>query len=279
MSEHILPRFAGIVIPTTDNAFFSRLAVEADRFLSRQGLTALILSSDNSAEKEKEHLQTLLHLGAAGILCVSGLSALPEDLLPASYPLVFLDRHPRSAHPVPLVANDDRAAMFEATSYLISLGCRHILLMPGYLAETRTSPRVIGYEEALLKNGLHPDPGYVLNRPGRQPSEVEAEALIREIMHREQSVDAIITSSDRAAFGVITALHRVGLYVPEDVRLICFDNSPYSSMASPAITALDRQPDLLAEKAARYLLDLMDGKAVPTETLIPVHLCKRDSTR
>ena len=50
-------------------------------------------------------------------------------------------------------------------------------------------------------------------------------------------------------------------------------------MASPAITALDRQPDLLAEKAARYLLDLMDGKAVPTETLIPVHLCKRDSTR
>ena len=54
MSEHILPRFAGIVIPTTDNAFFSRLAVEADRFLSRQGLTALILSSDNSAEKEKE---------------------------------------------------------------------------------------------------------------------------------------------------------------------------------------------------------------------------------
>ncbi|MBR2601975.1 MAG: substrate-binding domain-containing protein, partial [Clostridia bacterium] len=98
-------------------------------------------------------------------------------------------------------------------------------------------------------------------------------------MHREQSVDAIITSSDRAAFGVITALHRVGLYVPEDVRLICFDNSPYSSMASPAITALDRQPDLLAEKAARYLLDLMNGKAVPTETLIPVHLCKRDSTR
>lgn len=93
------------------------------------------------------------------------------------------------------------------------------------------------------------------------------------------AVDAIITSSDRAAFGVITALHRVGLYVPEDVKLISFDNSPYSAMASPAITALDRKARLLAETAVRCLLDRIAGKPVPPETIIPVSLCKRDSTR
>ena len=72
--------------------------------------------------------------------------------------------------------------------------------------------------------------------------------------------DAVITSSDRAAFGVMTALHRVGLYVPEDIKLISFDNSPYSTMASPAVTALDRKPQQLAEEACRCLLDQMAGR-------------------
>ena len=95
----------------------------------------------------------------------------------------------------------------------------------------------------------------------------------------ELPVDAIITSSDRAAFGVMTALHEVGLYVPEDVKLISFDNSPYSTMASPAVTALDRRPQELAETACAHLLALMRGETAPARTVIPVSLIRRDSTR
>ena len=269
----------GLVIPTVDNIFFSNLANYAERFLFEQGYTAIILSSANSAEKEKDYLRTLVQLEAKGILCVSGLSALPEDILPSGIPLVWVDRHPSSSREIPLVANDDRAAMCEATEYLISQGCRNILLMPGYLAENRTSPRVLGYEEALRMHGIEPNSAYILNRTGLRTSETETEELVRAVMGQGLPVDGIITSSDRAAFGVITALHRVGLYVPEDVKLISFDNSPYSSMASPAITALDRRPQELAETACRCLLNLIAGKPVATETIIPVSLCKRDSTR
>ena len=270
---------AGIVIPTVDNSFFSHLADSAAQCLDSLGFTPLILSSLNDAETEKRHLHSLAEMGAKGILCVSGLGSLPEDLLPEGFPLVWLDRHPESAREIPLVANDDRAAMAEATEYLIAQGCRSILLMPGFLAENRVSPRVLGYEEALKKHGIEPDPAYILHRAGKKPSETETAGLVRELMGRGASVDAIITSSDRAAFGVITALHRVGLYVPEDVKLISFDNSPYSSMASPAITALDRRPKELAETACRCLLSLIEGRPVPKETILPVSLCKRDSTR
>ena len=269
----------GIVVPTVDNSFFSRLADCAAGCLYEAGYDALILSSANSAECEKEHLRTLAAAGVEGILCVSGLSALPDDLLPDDLPLVWMDRRPASKREIPFVANDDQAAMAEATEYLIGRGCEKIVLMPGYLAETRTSPRVTGYEEALRAHGLTPDPAYILNRPGKRSSEEETEELVRGLMGRGMAVDAIITSSDRAAFGVVTALHRVGFYVPEDVKLISFDNTPYSAMASPAITALDRNPRLLAETACRRLLDVIAGQPVPHETIIPVSLCRRDSTR
>ena len=269
----------GIVIPTVDNSFFSSLSAAANRFLFESGYTPLVLSSGNSAETEKEHLRSLAAMKVKGILCVSGLGTWPDDLLPESLPLVWVDRRPESAHAVPFVANDDKAAMAEATEYLIEKGCRNILLMPGYLAENRVSPRVVGYEEALKKHGITPDPANILYRSGRKPSEVESEELIRCAMAREVRADAVITSSDRAAFGVITALHQVGLYVPEDIRLISFDNSPYSRMASPAVSALDRRPDLLAEKACECLLDRIAGRPVPPETIIPVSLIRRDSTR
>lgn len=269
----------GIVIPTADNSFFSLLAEAAARKLHELGFTALILSSANSAELEKDHLRTLAALGAKGILCVSGLSVLPDDLVPEDLPLVWVDRHPVSKRMIPLVGNDDREAMRMATEYLIEKGCRNILLMPGYLAEKRTSPRVIGYEEALDAHGIQPRPEYILNRAGKKASEAETEELVRAVIGQGMPVDAIITSSDRAAFGVITALHRVGLYVPEDVKLISFDNSPYSAMASPAITALDRNPGLLAETACRCLLDLIESRPVANNTIIPVRICRRDSTR
>ena len=270
---------AGIVIPTTDNAFFSSLADHAERCLHENGYASLICSSANNAEREKEYLRALASLGVRGILCVSGLSVLPEGLLPEDLPLVWMDRHPASARKVPCVANDDRAAMMEATEYLISLGCRNILLMPGYLAETRTNPRVIGYGEALKKHGIPVNPACILNRSGEKPSETETEELVRGVVQKGLPVDGIIASSDRAAFGAVAALHRVGLYVPEDVKLICFDNSPFSTMASPSVTALDRNPRELAETACGCLLKQIRGESVPEQITVPVRLCRRDSTR
>ena len=269
----------GMIIPTADNTFFSNLADFAADFFYEQGYTAVILSSGNNAEREKSHLKFLMDFGAEGILCVSGLSTLPEEIIPEGFPLVCLDRHPKTAWPVPLVANDDRAAMYQATDYLLSKGCRHILLMPGYLAETMTSPRVTGYEEALRKHGIEADPEYILHRRGKKSSETETEEMLRQIIEKGLPLDAVITSSDRAAFGAVTALHQVGLYVPEDVKLISFDNSPYSAMASPAFTAIDRNPRELAETAGRCLLNMIKGIPTDKEIIVQVNMCVRDSTR
>jgi LacI family transcriptional regulator len=49
---------------------------------------------------------------------------------------------------------------------------------------------------------------------------------------------------------------------------------------TPSITTLDRNTDVLAEKACEALLQVIDGnKAVSMETVVPVSLIERDSTR
>ena len=269
-----------MIVPTADNPFFAGLICEAQKILSVCGYSLLVCSSDNNAEQELGNFRSLIAAEVEGILCVSGLSILPEELLPAEYPLVWIDRHPASTRAIPLVSNDDAAAMELATGYLLDRGCRNILLMPGFLAQHQHSPRIAGYECALKERGIPVREEYILQRKGIRPTETETEEMVASILQKGYQVDGIIASSDRSAFGAITALRSVGLYVPEDVKLICFDNSPYSAMATPSLTALDRNVRDLAGSACQILLQQIrrENDILPAAT-VPVSLIERDSTR
>ena len=269
----------GMIVPTVDNSFFANLAHCVERELAAAGYRTLICDSSNNAEKEKEDISMLIELGTAGVIDVSGLSEVPAELIPADYPVVFVDRLPSGAQNMTWVANDDAQAMQEATAYLLEKGCRNIVLMPGYIAEHQDNPRVLGYQAALKEAGLEFDPSHVVNRKGTGSSEQETEELVMAMMKNGKKVDAIITSSDRAAFGAAKALGKCGYYVPEDVRLISFDNSTYSTMASPSITSIDRNPAELAKKAAEQLIRRISGEACENKVIVPVTLIKRDSTR
>lgn len=269
----------GMIVPTMDNSFFASLAHAVSAEMKKRNCTVLVCDSRNDAETEKTFYSTLQEAGVGGIISVSGLSQVSEEMIPSSLSAVWVDRVPKSEREIPWVANDDEAAMKEAANYLIRKGCRHILLMPGYIAEHQDNPRVKGYRTALAEAGIEFDPLYVLNRTGKGSSEQETGELIMKVMKEGRKVDGIITSSDRAAFGAMKALGKVGFYSPEDVRLISFDNSPYSLMASPSITSLDRNPAALAERACTILEDLMAGREVQKENVISVSLVERDSTR
>ncbi|MBQ9273565.1 MAG: substrate-binding domain-containing protein [Succinivibrio sp.] len=273
-------KLVGLVIPSADNSFFSSLITYVERELHERGCRCIVACSANDATQERECLQTLCSLPVQGIICVSGLSELPDHLVPAELPLVFVDRVPRSSRPIPWVANDDAQAMEQAVGFLIERGCKEILLLPGFTAETQNLPRVQGYRKALEAHKLHYREEYVLRRPGLKSSELEAGELILQAIKSGVKPEAVIASSDRSALGAVRALHSVGYFVPEDVRLICFDHSPYSLMSSPPLTALDRKTDKLAARACAILNELMQsGQTSRPENIINVELIQRDSTR
>ena len=120
-------KFIGMIVPDISNTFFSSLAYSAQDYLQKQGYNLLICSSTNQVDTEKAHFASLTELSVAGILCVSGLSTMTENLLNENIPLVFLDRRPANAEKVFWVANDDVEATHLATQFLIDKGCKNIL--------------------------------------------------------------------------------------------------------------------------------------------------------
>ncbi len=268
----------GMIVPTVDNIFFAKIAYEAEKFLKERGYLTFIASCQNKAGNEKDYVKKMQEV-CDGILCISGLEQIEEGLIKTDYPFVLIDRTPKSGQEFAVCANDDYEACRNAVEFLIEKGCEKIVLCPGYLAQGQTAPRLEGYCRALEDNGLPFREQYVIRRSGTHNSEQETEQRIEELLHDGEQIDGIIASSDRAAFGAITALEKVGCYVPEDVKLITFDNSPYTAMSSPSITAMDRNPKRLAEAACSQLLAQIGHEPYDRKVIVDVSLIKRDSTR
>ena len=88
--------------------------------------------------------------------------------------------------------------------------------------------------------------------------------------------DAVITTDDYIAFGVIDALSRAGL---DGVAVVGFNNTLRGRYQSPTLTSVDINPAELGAGAAALLIDKVTNREAASDHLIiSTVLIERDST-
>ena len=270
----------GMIVPDISNDFFATLALHAESTMAKHNYSVFICNSANDVQKEKEYFRSLTSKGVDGILCISGLNKLTDDINPAGIPIVCIDRYPENDKQIPRISSEDTNGSFLACEHLIKKGCKHILFVSSYTADYDRKERFEGYQQALKHNGRALDKNYILYIEGKQPSYIEAEVLVSEFLQNSFPVDGIFASSDRAALGALYACKRAGIDVPGQIKLIGFDNSLYSRLPSPSISTIARHPQQMAQKGCEVLLQLMEGKTITeTEIKVSVDLLERESSK
>ena len=273
-------RNIGMIVPDISNDFFSAIALHTERFLAGKGYSVFVCNSGNDPERELNYLRTLTSKLVDGIICISGLDILDDDVLPARIPVVCIDRYPKNERVIPRVSSDDVAASRMATEHLIAGGCRSILFISSYTARYSRQDRFNGYSQALEAHGLPVDERNLSYVTGEQPSMVEAEAFVSECLReRGLDFDGIFAASDHTAVGALRALQKAGVDVPGKVKLVGFDDSIYARLTTPQITSVQRHTDQLARKGCEVLLQMLAGETPPLATIIPTELVVRESSR
>ena len=180
---------------------------------------------------------------------------------------------------IPWVGNNDATAARSATEHLLDRGCRNILFITSYLSEYGRHNREAGYREALTARGIFVDRNYMLRRTGADPTPIETEMLVYDFLQKKLPVDGILASSEPAALGALYALKRAGLSVPQDVKIVSYDNTLYSLLTTPPLTSVERNTARMAQKACQVLMQMIDGQTPPQmEICIPTDLVIREST-
>ncbi|HSG50524.1 MAG TPA: substrate-binding domain-containing protein, partial [Rheinheimera sp.] len=91
-----------------------------------------------------------------------------------------------------------------------------------------------------------------------------------------KEIDAIFCASDLIAIGVMQAVKRAGLRIPEDIAVMGFDDIPVASFASPPLSTIQQDTRKAGELLVYNLLQLINNQPI-TENQIEPKLVIRQS--
>jgi DNA-binding LacI/PurR family transcriptional regulator len=169
--------------------------------------------------------------------------------------------------------SDDIEGAFEATSYLISKGHRHI----GYIGNLQLpwfKRCHVGYEKAMRAANL-PCRFVDIRSDGSQLGYLGTKSLLRN--HEELS--AILAGSDQVAAGIYDALRETNTAIPDQISVVGF-NDTQGSLLYPPLTTVREFPEELGRHLAEFVLKrLQDPDQTPRELTIPTQLVIRQSVR
>lgn len=266
----------GIVASDLSDAELARFVVGAEREARRRGHGVLIGSIDQEGTDAARYLRMLLERRVDGIL-----TAAPQmesharigELLRGPVPAVSI--HRVFGGGIPLVGSDHIETALLATKHLLGLGHRSIATVTGSEGRQVTSMRLRGYRRALQDTDVAFDP--LLVESGNWEADGAYSAALR-LLDRAPEITAVYAQNDIMALGVISALHELGLGVPEDCAVVGCDDIPMAAHAIPPLTTVHIPFYETGETAVRLLLDIIAGRSDrPKRVLLPVHLVCRGS--
>lgn len=103
-------------------------------------------------------------------------------------------------------------------------------------------------------------------------------AFYRAHLERFRQVSAVFAVSDFYAVDLMGFLAGQGFFVPGDISIAGFDDTPVCELVHPALTTVRQDSALRAGTAMEELRKLREGRSVCTEIRMPVSLVVRGST-
>lgn len=269
----------GLIVPNIQNEFYSNLSSSIEDFFYNKGYSVFICNSSNSIDKELDYFKRLESQSVDGIIDVTCQKAFSENTSRKNIPIVFLDRVPASNIDFPTVISNDYDGVCQSTQSLVDSGCKDIIFIDAQVGTIQNN-RLTAYKDTLQKNKMIIDENKILRGNILDPSRVQGEIAVTEYLNSGRKVDGIICPSDSLAVGALYAVKRAGLKVPEDIKIIGFDNSIQSQITNPPISTISRSPELMAKKASQLLLDIIEENTLKEKhIIINTNLIIRSSSR
>jgi DNA-binding LacI/PurR family transcriptional regulator len=199
---------------------------------------------------------------------------LAESLRDAGIPVVLLDRdlsdYPRRSD-FDLVGLDNMAGGYMVAEHLIKLGCRKISFVARPLSAPTVEARIAGVREALVRHRIEPEPNWVQTG---NPADIK---FVRTLIAGRQS-DAFICANDNTAAVLLRSIESCGARVPQDFRIVGFDDVKYATLVSVPLTTVHQPCRDIATIAFRTMLERVAEPTLPARhiSLMP-HLVVRES--
>jgi len=238
--------------------FWGTVTSGVSRVLSENGIhTVLMVSPVGSVDGGVAHYLKSGEVDGA-IFFVLHSDALVNNLKKLGMPMVIAGT-PHSSLDIPFVDTDNFGGAYAGTKHLINQGCQKVAIITGDIGTTAAKQRLDGYLQAFRETGKVPAKGLICEGDYSLGSGMEH---TMNLLEKHPDVDGIFASNDLMAAGAVTVLQDMGKKVPEDVKVVGFDDALIAQTTRPALTTVRQDVVALGEAAGTLMIAQLNGEDV-----------------
>lgn len=263
----------GVIVPHIVHPFFAKVISNLEQAAYNSQYRILLFNSKGKEEKEEEYIEACRSNRVAGVILCSG-SFNTEKFKNLGFPLITIERFLDEG--TAGIECDNYSGGVQAAEHLISRGCRHLLHIGGVNEQPMPADsRKAAFEDVCRRYGTEHhavDPGRMFY------DEMNYYPVIRSALDQYPQTDGIFASSDVIAAQAIQVCREKNIGVPEQMKIVGFDDVNIASLTSPGITTVRQPVKEMTEAAVSAVARSAAGGMVAARSVFPVSLVIREST-
>ena len=276
--------FIGILIPNLYMQFYSEVLHEMLSTYEKYGYKFLVFTGDKDKEIEKKYLKELLSYNIEGLVVLS--HTIPsEELLQFDIPIVTIEREDEY---VSSVNTDNFLGGVQATTLLLQSNCEVLIHVNNDLTPTFPAyGRIQGFLAVCRQNEVE----HELITTTMGDTYTENEGLIIQLINElnrkypDKKKGLFMSNDVNAGIMVNILVQRYGR-IPDDYRVVGFDDVSISREAVVPISTVGQQTDVMVREVIEMLTDQIRERKekggtyrhAPMHKIIPPILVRRKTT-
>ena len=201
----------------------------------------------------------IVQFGAEGILmALARRTKSVNDILKTMQriPIVLFDKVSDKI-PCTQIVIDEEVAAYKAVEHLINTGKKRIAIIKETENSYNSEKRFAGYLKAHADYNLPIDDKIILST--EDISLENGKAMANILLSLRNRPDAVFAITDSAAIGVIKALNKFKVKIPEEIAVVGFSNSTHSTIIHPALSTVDQPGEKIGRTAIKFLIEEIEN--------------------
>lgn len=268
----------GLALPSYHGEFFSELMKGADAEATRLGYSLLITSIEAQADAyRKNRIFNSGLVDGVAILAADHSDVLVREAMDSQIPTVAIDID-LSASGIDSVVLDNEKGTREALEHLLRwVEPAKCFFVGGPRGNFDTASRAAAFTDVLASHGWTLTPDQITC--GEYSFEWGKEWAARMISRQGLEGAGILAANDEIAAGILRAAEDARLWIPDQLRLIGFDNSRLASVVRPRLSSVALPMAEVGAAVVDALVRRIDNRsAPPTVVRLPTRLIIRESS-
>ena len=264
----------GVIVPSISHPYFAKVVSCLERAAHKENFQILLFCSQGKISREEEYVRVCSSNRVAGLVLCSG-TVETGKLRDLGFPVVAYERFLNEADAGVECDNYEGGTL--AARELIRAGCRKLMCIGGKgEVSMPADARIKGFLDVCGRR-----PGIVVREFLCAPEHLDDLNYYQELaafFDQMPDADGIFAGSDVIGMQAIDELSKRGRRVPQDVKIVGYDDVNLARMTNPQLTTIHQPVREMAEECINIIEKAARNENYPVRTMFHVSLERRGTT-